>query len=141
MRTVAVYLKEVTESQATDFLTRAYPSQSGPPWIENISGDPCLYINFAKEILSESEPEESLKVIEALGGSPQVVLTADVSGRHLGRAEVRKFVISLLERFTGVAEDDYSTHLWSLTEIASNKQINGLFFFDPGGKQDLEKDA
>ena len=62
-----------------------------------------------------------------------VSVAADVSGRHGGDEEVHLFVCALFGAFSGVAQDDYSEHFWSLEEIQQNTTVQGLRFFDYTG--------
>jgi hypothetical protein len=42
---------------------------------------------------------------------------------------VRSFVLELLAD-GGVALDDYSDHCWTATQIAEDRRVDGLKFFD-----------
>jgi hypothetical protein len=62
-----------------------------------------------------------------------VTVSAHVSGRHPGDDEVHQFVRSLLTRFRGAAQDEYTGHMWSLEEIVSGHRVEGHRFFDYRG--------
>ena len=141
MRTIFVHLLEATEEQVASFLTEAFPSQKGSPWIVAVAGDPCLYIRFCRNWQAESEPQEIECLRAALGGDPSVSLSADVSGRHPGDAEVREFVFLVLSEFDGVAEDEFTEGFWTKAEIVAGRRKpsnlssrqEGLIFFDYRG--------
>ncbi len=42
METVLVFLWSTNEEEVTGFLQETYPIQEGPPWIDEIDGDPRL---------------------------------------------------------------------------------------------------
>jgi len=44
MRSVTVHLRDATEAEVAAFLQEKYPTEVGPPWIEPVGDDPCLYI-------------------------------------------------------------------------------------------------
>ena len=117
MRTVFVHLRNATMDQVEEFLDRTYPSPKGSGWIYSIDGDPCLYIDFYRDLNSEAEPEEIVNLVTALGGHPTVSVGADVSGRHPGDLEVGEFVRRFLTEFEGVAQDDFTEGFWTLDDI------------------------
>jgi hypothetical protein len=133
MRSVVVHLRDTTESEVAAFLQQAYPSQQGPTWIAQASGDACLYIDFHPCSPSATPPEEWQAIVREFGGAPAVSVIADVSGRHPGGDQVREFVTRLLARFSGAATDDYSKHMWSLHEITSGHRAENHPFFDYNG--------
>ncbi|HEY9776997.1 MAG TPA: hypothetical protein V6C81_24745 [Planktothrix sp.] len=92
-----------------------------------------MYINIHSS-LSGAHPHDDIDQIEhTLGFDPAIVVTATVSGRHPGDREVRSFVLAILQRFDGVARDDYSDHCWTSAEIASDALAFGHPFFDYSG--------
>lgn len=117
MRTIFVHLREATEEQVASFLSEAFPNQKGPPWILSVAGDAHLYIRFCRNWQAESEAEEIECLRAMLGGKPSVSLSADVSGRHSGDAEMREFVSRILSKFDGLAEDEYTEGFWTMEEI------------------------
>jgi hypothetical protein len=141
VRTIFLHLREATEEQVASFLTEAFPSQNGPPWILAVGDDPCLYVDFRRNWQAESEPEEIECLRAVLGGGPSVSLSADVSGRHPGDAEVRNFVSQVLSEFDGVAEDEYTEGFWTKAEIVAEVRKSSnlpgrrerLTFFDHQG--------
>ncbi|MEW4568758.1 hypothetical protein AB1L88_12905 [Tautonia sp. JC769] len=96
----------------------------------NSAGDPCLYVNFYRDVSREFDPENWSDLVQRFGGEPAVVVMADVSGRHPGDEQVFDFVTDLLSRFSGSAQDDYTEHLWSLDELRAGFQVSGHPFFD-----------
>ena len=104
--------------------------------------DQVLYIELATwanrgtKIEDDWDPgfEDALR--RAIGANvPSVMVWADVSGRHPGDSEVRFLADILLAHFKGYAFDDWFgySHAWSLEEIESGKQVDGLGFFDYNG--------
>ena len=123
----------MTVSDVTDWLTRTYPAQPGPPWIDS-STDTHLYLDV--DVFEEDdffEPAEWTEMVAWTGGRRPVSVTARVSGRFPGDDEVREFLFALLARFDGVAQDDYTEHLWTAAEIAEGRLVQGHRFFDYRG--------
>lgn len=133
MRSVFVYLQDVTEPEITHFLTTTYPFQVGPPWVMEKNGDPVLYIDFYHDLNVEAEVEEWFALMDHFGGEPAVIVVADVSGRHSGTEEVCSFVSTFLRAYSGVAQDDYTQHLWSGDEVEKGARVEGHPFFDTLG--------
>lgn len=136
MRSVFFFLWDTDEVELTAFLQKTYPYQKGPPWIDDIEGDPCLYINFYSDMYLEYEPDDIEKIVTYFGYPPSVGVIADVSGRHMGDHQVRNFARQLLTRFKGVAHDGYTFYLWTLEEINSGFLVEGHPFFDYNGWYD-----
>ncbi|MBE9556543.1 MAG: hypothetical protein IMF08_06770 [Proteobacteria bacterium] len=66
--------------------------------------------------------------------SPIAYVQIDVSGRIPGDTEVREFILGFLDAVPGtVAEDDYTSHPWTGTEVREGKSIEGHPFFDYQG--------
>jgi hypothetical protein len=130
VRSVFVHLRDATENEVAEFLQRTYPFQQGPPWICDAAGDPCLYIDFYRDRLREMEPEDMVALATALGGEPATSVVADVSGRHYGDEQVRSFVTTMLGKYAGVAQDEYTKHCWTAAEVLSGFQVEGHRFFD-----------
>ena len=136
MRSVFVFLRDTTEAEVASFLEHAYPNPKGPPWLSSVGAEPSLYIDFYHDGPRECEPEEWSDLVASLGGGPIVGVTADVSGRRPGDEEVYEFITKILTRFSGVANDDYTTHLWTLTELQTGHRVEGHVFFDHEGWYD-----
>ena len=128
VRSVIVHLSDAAEDEVARFLQVTFPFQQGPPWICDISGDPCLWIDFYRDRLTEFEPEEIAELSNALGKGPRTSVVAEVSGRHAGDEQVRYFVTTLLSKFSGLACDDFTAHYWTGAEVSSG--FNGQQFFD-----------
>jgi hypothetical protein len=138
VRSVLVFLRDTTEAEVTAYLDGAYRSQR-EPWVVAVDGDACLYIRLYHDGPREHEPEEWADIIRRLGGEPTVGVIADVSGRHPGDKQVAEFVTTLLARFRGAAMDEYTTHLWSLSELRAGRHIEGHPFFDYNGRYAEDK--
>ena len=133
MRSVFLHLRQASESEVAEVLRGLYPRQAGPPWIAEVEGDACLYVNFDAGGASEQGPDEWARLVGVLGGEPSVSLQCDVSGRYPGDEQVSHFVTEMLSRFGGAAQDDFTPHLWSLNEIRSGHREEGHTFFDYTG--------
>lgn len=123
MRSVMILLRDASEPEVADFLTITYPYQKPPPWIADINGDACLYINIDKRI----DPVDLIGH-GPIGFTPSLVVAADISGRHIGMNEVKFFVESTLQRFDGVVLEDNSSRPWTLEEIRAGAIIDGEHF-------------
>jgi hypothetical protein len=144
MRSITVFLISGILDDPYIYLSQNYPSQANP-WVDN-SNDPILYIDITKfnewdnilggTPLSEYELQERQDLIAILGRKPTHGVTINVSGRHKGDQEVQKCINALLSRFVGVAQDEYTSHFWTLTEIQSGTRIEGHLFFDYQGWYD-----
>ncbi|MFD9258899.1 hypothetical protein [Streptomyces sp. NPDC059538] len=126
MRTVFIFPGgEMAATTAT--LDRLFDGQTGY-WT-----DSKLYINLENErdgqLFADWEPDDVRRLEAALGSRPSWALQVDISGRIDGTAEIRNLASCLLQE-GGVAVDDYSDHCWTLHEIESALQVDGLGFFD-----------
>jgi len=130
MRTVLVHLRNTNQEDVAQFLEATYPRQGGPIWIVEVRGDPCLFIDFYRDAESEFEPDDFAQLGRFFGGAPSVSIAADVSGRHGGEEQVRAFVSTMLNRFDGRAQDDYTAHFWTLDEIRAGHRVQRHEFFD-----------
>lgn len=129
MRTVVVHLTDCTEARVATTLDAAYPGPQGTSWVELVDGDPCLFIEFYRDLELESEPTEvELLRAQLRGALPAVSVAAHVSGRHPGVVQVHRFVELLLGLWPGVASDDFTEAPWTLAEVRSGR--NGTRFFD-----------
>ncbi len=137
MRTVFVHLKSATEDECQRFLDEFavhFAAPWGNQWNYPALDDAKLYIEVEKfNAWDEREPEDIQRVLNALGGNCTASIVADVSGRHPGDEEVRALVLAALDRFEGVAEDDYSQRCWTRTEVLNREIVEGLGFFDYDG--------
>jgi hypothetical protein len=129
MRSVLVHLAGCTEAEVASLLTATYPTQAGPPWIALVDGDACLYIVFYRDHVSEFEPADLDLLLARFSGRLPVSVRADVSGRHDGALQVRHFVETLLSSWPGLAEDEYSNHLWTLEEVRTRSSVDGRPYF------------
>lgn len=131
MRSVIVHLAApCTEDDVADVLGRAYEGDGRRQWVEHVEGDPCLVIEFYRDHLIEYAPEELEQLKSHFAGEMPLSVIANISGRHDGTAQVRRFVQVLLAQLPGVATDEFTDHLWSRAEIEQNAQFDGLAFFD-----------
>jgi hypothetical protein len=80
-------------------------------------------------LYSDWDPSAVDALKAALGHLPSWSVTCDISGRIPGDAEIRALVLELLAE-GGVALDDYSDHAWTAAEIAEDREVDGLTFFD-----------
>jgi hypothetical protein len=138
MRSVFLFFKDANEDEVAQFLNRVYSGQRRP-WLISSDHDPILYIDFYRDARTEFEPENWTDLVRHFGGEPSVALIADVSGRHPGTKQVFEFVIGLLGRFSGSALDEYTDHLWCLSDLQADHHISGHSFFDYKGWHAEEK--
>jgi hypothetical protein len=130
MRSVFVHLADCTEQEVASFLDMELPGKR-LPWLISSGADaaPALYIDFYSDHRSELEPAELECLSRAFAGRMPVTVIADVTGRIPGSHEVSSFVTMLLGRWSGFAQDDHSSRLWSIEEILRGDPIDGLVFF------------
>lgn len=135
MDSIILHLIDTSEEEVASFLRDTYHThqfQKGPEWIDEIDGDPCLYISFYYDMYNEYDPEAISEITSFFGRGPSVQVIADISGRHRGMRE-HDFARKLLTRFRGVAQDEYTYHLWTLDEINSGYVVEGHTFDDHMG--------
>ncbi len=129
MRTVRTLLIEADQAQVERCLsTHGFVRQRDAPWLYPSAGTPVLYVEVSP--YNCSDPDELSVVRRVVDAQPVLEVTADVSGRTAGEAEVQHFVRTLLSSFRGVAVDDYVDHAWRLREITGGHRVNGRAFFD-----------
>jgi len=134
MRSVFAFLYDVSSVEIQKFVDSKNASQGFE------SGKP-LYVEFWEDWESDSvivEEGTHLKFKEKCGSEVSCVLSIGVSGRDDGTEEVYSYLGELLKNYKGFAMDDYTNHLWSLSEIQNNKRIDGHLFFDFEGWYDQE---
>ncbi|WP_326783459.1 hypothetical protein [Streptomyces sp. NBC_00151] len=126
MRTVFIFPGGEMAATTTT-LDRLFDGQAGY-WT-----DSKLYINLENErdgqLFADWEPDDVRRLEASLGSRPSWALQVDISGRIDGAAEIRNLASCLLQE-GGVAVDDYSDRCWTLHEIESALQVDGLGFFD-----------
>ena len=130
MRSIFLHLRGATKAEVNHLLQRICRTGKGPEWVFDVGGESYLYIDFYLDGRREFEPEDWAALVESLGGDPAVSLIVDISGRHPGDRELKEFVSAVLSKFDGFAQDEYTTHCWTLQEIASGHQEEGHPFFD-----------
>lgn len=128
MRSVLVHL-QAEEAAVLAFLDERFPAQRDP-WVDFVEGDACLYIRLYRDHEIEMPPEEVDELRAHFGGSQPLSLIADISGRHDGTEQVQRFARALLSRWSGVAEDGFTDHLWTLEDLTSGATVEGMRFFD-----------
>ena len=130
MQCIIVFIWEADEEEVKVFLQETYPFQKGPPWIDEIDGDPCLYIHFYNDLYTEYEPSEIEAINSYFEHPPSVAIVAYVSGRHIDNHPEYNFVNLFMSRYKSIADDCLSNHLWTLDEINSGYLVDGHPFFD-----------
>ena len=125
MRSIFIHICGATKRDVEDFLSKEFPGQSRPWVYPAPPSDNSLYIDF-----TELEPEELTEMDTIPGNMPDISLVAEVSGRHSGVAETLHLVRTCLNKFTGVAQDEYTNHAWTLQEIQTGYRHLGHGFFD-----------
>jgi len=134
MRSVLFHLIGVTRQVAAERIS-ALAKPNGPEgWcLPRGSSAIVLYLGFDDDFLAEAQPADLEALTVSLGMMPTVTVMVDVSGRVPGDVEVRKFAAFMLSEFHGVAQDDYTCHCWTLSEIQSGATVEGHTFFDYDG--------
>ena len=132
MRTVLVYLRQVTEQEVIAYLDRVC-AKGACSWLYPDSERAVMYVDFYRDLNSEGEVEDYFALLDCLGEEPNVCAGVDISGRFPGDAEVRAFVCQLLNAFSGIAQDEYTNHCWTCEQIQQNILVQGHGFFDYKG--------
>ena len=134
MRSVFFHLVGATRQAVAGRLS-AFATANGPDgWLLSAgSSDPVLYVGFYDHLLVEAEPASLESIQASLGTMPHVSLVVDVSGRVPGDVELREVAALILTAFEGVAQDDYTSHCWTLAEIQKGMTKCGHPFFDYDG--------
>jgi len=136
MRSVYFHLTGVSQFQVAKYLYAIADPSGDDNWaFPRDSSPPVLFVGFNDDLDAEVEAEDRALLIAALGKMPDVVVMADISDRAPGSIEVMEFAQLLLEKFPGVAWDDYTTHCWTLPQIQSRAKVLGHPFFDFAGWQ------
>jgi hypothetical protein len=106
-------------------------SRTPPQWNYPRGDGAVLYVSCAAYDPDAEISKEHAELLAAAGGrTPTVQILADVSGRVPGDAEVLHIVECTLSIYDGFAFDDYTRHAWTLQDIRSKAEFEGLGFFD-----------
>jgi hypothetical protein len=118
MRSIFLHLKKTTSEAVAFALDEICGGRQGTDlrWVYPSAQRTALYLGFYVDY-EEFEPEDWDKLQQTLRQRPDVSIIADVTGRESGQAEVHAIVRLILERFDGVAQDEYTFHWWTLDEI------------------------
>ena len=136
MRSVYFHLTGVSQFQVAKYLYAIADPSGDDNWsFPRDAHPPVLFLGFNDDLDAEVEQEDRDLLIAALGKMPDVVVMADITDRAPGSIEVMEFAQLLLEKFRGVAWDDYTTHCWTLPQIQSRTKVLGHPFFDFAGWQ------
>jgi len=140
MRSILLHFRGVTKGDVNHLLQEICRPTNGPPWVYEVEGEPYLYIDFYTDGPREFEPEDWAVLVKTLSGQPSISLVVNVSGRHPGDRELMEFVSAVLSKVDGFAQDEYTSHCWTLKEIVSGHQEEGHPFFDyPGWHKQQQK--
>jgi hypothetical protein len=130
MRSAFVFLTGIPRDAVVSFLDEtARRTEHG--WQVGAVGAPALYIGLHSNGFEDFEPEDLRSATDALGQEPELLMMVDVSGRIDGYNEVVSFVISALERFGGIAQDDHWAKAWTKDELnlVADRQGGSETFF------------
>ena len=116
MRSVVTFLSSRSRAEIEAFLGLHLPPLKRPIFEGNPDAT-NVYVNFYKNEDAQMEMLDTYPLIVERVGCPPLSVIADISGRIEGVKEATRFCICLLERFGGVAMDEYSDHLWTLAEL------------------------
>jgi hypothetical protein len=137
MRNVFVFPRADLQ-RTTEQLRRVAREEHDGEWFiaaANGSDPTAIYVRIdsvrddAAPLYCDWDPFAMNTLKAALGNLPGWSVTCDISGRSPGDAEIRALVLELLAE-GGVAVDDYSDHPWTAAEIAEDREVDGLRFFD-----------
>jgi hypothetical protein len=128
MRSVIVHLWNATESDVAATLGDLYVSNGPEGWKLERNGDPYLYIGIYR--FGPIENENWLTRFAARSGPPSVSVFADISDRHDGWPETQAFVVNLLAKFDGLAEDDRGLRFRSRAQVLADTRVEGHLFGD-----------
>ena len=134
MRSIFIHFPSADELRVRAWLDQHARSESGDSWTYPPTGDELLWISVeAPAQLGDWEPVESAIISDVVGTSAGLV-QVDISGRIPGDDEVSEVTLSLLEVSPGArAQDDYTSHLWTVDELRSIAKVEGHPFFDYRG--------
>jgi len=108
--------------------TNAAPIQTNC-WNFPRGRDAVLYLSIGDQSEGDGFEPADLANIATHVGPGAGLLQADVS-RSAQPVEVRMLLIELLRVFPRArAQDDFSEHLWTLSEIANDARVAGKLFF------------
>lgn len=131
MRGIIVHFRKACEEEIKKWLNTNFSRRiEYSDWVFPNNANPILWMGIYQDCLTELEPEEYSKLIEALGKEPSTSVAVEISGRVDGTKELNDFVLQILSAFDGLVADDYSEHFWSKQEIEENKFFDGKQFFD-----------
>ena len=138
MDTGLLFLRDAPEEAINAYLDLAY-GDGQRNWTVRIEGDPALYINVLRRPQRDMEPEAWDAACLAIGTIPNVVLAFNLSGRHFGSQEPRRFAKEILDLCAGCVMDDHSIHCWSVTELKGDHQRMVVAFLNGrrAGSSDL----
>ena len=130
MYSVFVHLVNATRPELADWFGSRAVQGLREHWYFPNRNDPVFTIRFPREGAEFKDPEVKRQVSEIMGREPDLSVEFDGGGKHPGHKEMRKFLIELLEEYSGVAVDDLSPHVWTLEDLKADKHVNGFAFAD-----------
>lgn len=135
MRSVFLYLIDTKYEDIRAVLSDFAQPQASDQWSYPRSATrPCVHLQLSTDF-SSLKPDELAALKKALGKSPEVSLTANCHDQAPDDSEVRRLVDYVLARFRGVANDNFTTHYWTHSEIRSSSfEVDGHDFFDHEGQ-------
>jgi hypothetical protein len=137
MRSVFVFPRADLERVKRE-LTRLARVERDGKWLIDAADpadSPAIYVciettaDDLAPLYRDWEPSAVEALRAALGDVPAWSVSCDISGRVPGDVEIRALVLELLAE-GGVALDDFSDHCWTAAEIAEDRVVDGLRFFD-----------
>ena len=144
MRSIFMYFPAATGEELAARLDDFAVLSVAQEWVFPERGRAVLYIytlvgEQTMELAREFEPPDWAALVRTLGRPPLAIVVADVSGQVDGTAEVKSLIEALLGAFSGVAQDDYTEHCWTLEEIRRGDSFEGHPFFDTNGWYEDDK--
>lgn len=128
MRSVFIYTQTAMRTLIVEYLDGRFKRNGDHEWIDGKTTWVRIYDSD-----SDIDPEQKALISAALESENYIWVMADISGRIDSTKEATDICVSLLNLVGGVAQDDYSSHLWTVTELRQKAHAQGHPFFDTNG--------
>lgn len=99
-------------------------------WYHPNRSDPIFTIRYPHGDSDFRDPQNRVDVVKALGGEPSLTVQFDAGAKHPGHKQLRAFLVTLLTKYSGVALDDLSTHVWTVDDLRTDLHVHGFSFAD-----------
>ncbi len=129
MRSVFAFMSDVAVSGVRSWLDGVAVATKPDGWRWPEEGTGTLFPGL-DEGCRYVDREDVTSATAALGKKPAFVVQVDVSGRLPGNVEVLQFLTELMTAFPAVAQDEHTSHCWTLEELSTEAKFEGRGFFD-----------